>query len=159
MLKETNQLLDRLRKIPQDLSLFVEKRIELLTIEVGEKVANILAKSSSIIATGLVVLMGVLFLLLALSFFLSDLLNSNAFGFGIVALLLLIGALVVYLIAPQAIEEKVRKSIEDQITKVKNETKSTEDVKFPIDPNFDAESKENGLIESQITRKASKEAE
>ena len=158
MSKETTQLLDRIRKIPQDLRLFVEKRIELLTIEVGEKFGNILAKSSSIVATAIVVLMGVLFLLLALAFFLGDLLDSYAIGFGIVSILLFIGALVVYLIAPEAIEMKVRRSIENQFYEAEKKDTSSDDAPFPVDTNFDSNGTETGLIESPITRKPSKEA-
>jgi hypothetical protein len=93
---------------------YVEKRLELFMIETGEKLANVLAKGSSVLVTGLIALMGMLFLLLALAFFLGDLLGSMALGFSIVGVLLFTVALIVYLVAPEAIEENVRRRIADQ---------------------------------------------
>jgi len=90
---------------------YVEKRLELVALETGEKIANIFAKTASTVATTLIALMALLFFLLAAGFFLGDLLDSYAMGFGVVALFLAVFALVVYLLAPEAIEDKVRERI------------------------------------------------
>jgi|GEM_PF-5797387 len=104
-------VLDRLKQIPVDMRAYVEKRLELVALETGEKIANIFAKTASTVATTLIALMALLFFLLAAGFFLGDLLDSYAMGFGVVALFLAVFALVVYLLAPEAIEDKVRERI------------------------------------------------
>ena len=54
-------LLDRLKQIPVDMRAYVEKRLELVSLETGEKIANIFAKTASTVATTLIVLMALLF--------------------------------------------------------------------------------------------------
>jgi len=120
MATPNEHFMDRIRRLPHDMRQYVEKRLELFMIESGEKLANVLAKSSSALVTGLIALMGVLFLLLALAFFLGELLGSMALGFSIVAGLLFTIALIVYLIAPEAIEEKVRQRIANQFMNTAN---------------------------------------
>jgi hypothetical protein len=125
MSHHNEHFMDRIRRLPQDMKQYVEKRLELFMIETGETLANILAKGTSVLVTGLIVLNGVLFLLFALAYFLGDLLNSMALGFSIVAILLFTIALIVYLIAPEAIEEKVRRRIADQFMDTRGDAAQT----------------------------------
>jgi CHASE3 domain sensor protein len=146
-------IIERIKQVPADLRAYVEKRIELVTIETGEKLANILAKSASVLITGLVVLMGVFFLFTAAGFFLGDILNSYAAGFLIVAILLFVIALVVYLLAPDAIEVKVREKVSREfITKVNDSLPET----FPQQENPNPAERTTQLVESPLTQNIEK---
>lgn len=145
-------ILQRIRQIPADLRGYVEKRIELVTIETGEKLANILAKSASAIATALVVLMGLLFFLIAAGFFLGDILDSYAAGFLIVSVLLFVIALIVYLLAPEAIEYKVRERVAREFL---GEKPSPSEDRFP-EQESDVEDGDTLLVESSLIRNKEK---
>ena len=56
-----HSVLDRLKQIPVDMRAYVEKRLELVALETGEKIANIFAKTASTVATTLIALMALLF--------------------------------------------------------------------------------------------------
>lgn len=145
-------ILQRIRQIPADMRGYVEKRIELVSIEIGEKVGNILAKSASAVATALFVFMAFLFFLIASGFFLGDILNSYAAGFLIVSVLLFILALLVYLLAPEAIEDKVRERVSREflggITPQQNDSSP--------DNQTESEHDETVLVESPLIRNKEK---
>lgn len=144
-------VLHRIRQIPADMRSYVEKRIELVSIETGEKLANVLATSASVLITGVVVLMGLFFFLIAAGFFLGDILNSYAAGFLIVSVLLFILALVVYLLAPEAIEAKVRERVSREFLGDKSPKEPSGVSKTGADANDDP-----FLVESPLTRNHSR---
>ncbi|MCC5926777.1 MAG: phage holin family protein [Bacteroidetes bacterium] len=140
-------IIQRIRQIPADMRAYVEKRIELVSIETGEKLANILAKSASVLLTGIVFLLGVLFFLIAAGFFLGDILNSYAAGFLIVAVLMFILSLIVYLLAPEAIEEKVRERVSREfLGKVNDSAPDT----FPEQERTNSGGSDTELVESAL---------
>lgn len=140
-------IIQRIRQIPADMRAYVEKRIELVSIETGEKLANILAKSASVLLTGIVFLLGVLFFLIAAGFFLGDILNSYAAGFLIVAVLMFILSLIVYLLAPEAIEEKVRERVSREfLGKVNDSDPDT----FPEQERTNSGGSDTELVESAL---------
>lgn len=156
-------VLDRLKQIPVDMRAYVEKRLELVSLETGEKLANIFAKTASTVATTLIALMALLFVLLAAGFFIGDLLNSYSMGFGVIAVLLAVFALVVYLLAPEAIEDKVRERIAREFLKeieaVVNNAQTSDDDANQDDlntPTSDQDDNETVLVESPIAPTKSK---
>jgi uncharacterized membrane protein YqjE len=106
-----DHLLDRIKKLPTEIRVLIEKRVELYVIEFGEKLSKNAAKTiASLISLG-VFLLAMIFALIALAFFVGDVLDSTAAGFAVVAALLLVLGLVVYLLSPELIESRLRDSI------------------------------------------------
>lgn len=72
-----------LRKIPADIQLYVEKRLELWALRVSLKVADITSASVSVLAGVVMVLTGLFFLLMGTGFLLNELLDSAWLGFAV----------------------------------------------------------------------------
>jgi uncharacterized membrane protein YqjE len=111
MAPQHDYLIDRLKKLPTEIRLLVEKRIELYVLEFGEKLSKNVAKILANLVSVLIVVLAVVFALIALSLFVGDVLQSSAAGFAVVAALLLVCALVVYLLSPDLLEQRFRNSI------------------------------------------------
>ena len=84
------------RELKEDVSAYVELKLELLKLSTYERTGKVIA----VLSYGLILLFlaffAILFIFLALGFFLGDWLGSSGFGFGIVAVLylLLIGIII-----------------------------------------------------------------
>jgi uncharacterized membrane protein YqjE len=111
MTSPQDHLLERLKKLPAEIRLLIEKRVELYVIEFGDSVSKNASKAIAGIISGLVFLLALVFALFALAFFVGDILDSTAAGFAVVAALLLVIGLVVYLLSPDLIETRFRDSI------------------------------------------------
>ena len=79
------------RELKEDVSAYVELKLELLKLSTYERTGKVIA----VLSYGLA-FFAILFIFLALGFFLGDWLGSSGFGFGIVAVLylLLIGIII-----------------------------------------------------------------
>lgn len=106
-----DHIIDRIKKLPAEIRLLIEKRIELYIIEFGEKLSQSASKAIAGLISGLVFAVAIIFGLVALSLFIGDMLESYAAGFGVVTVLLFVLALVVYLLSPDLIEHRIRDSI------------------------------------------------
>lgn len=113
--KTEDQLGRRLKAITGDLKLYIEKRIELLLLNVGEHFARIMAESVHKMA-GFVLLTGAsLCLLVALALYLGNLLGSPSLGYVIVSIpLLVFGILFVYL-KPKSVLKRIQNQFEKEI--------------------------------------------
>jgi len=111
MTSPQDHLLERIKKLPAEIRLLIEKRVELYLIEFGENVSKNAGKAIAGIISGLVFLLAIIFALIALSFFVGEVLDSTASGFAVVAALLLVIGLIVYLLSPELIEARFRDSI------------------------------------------------
>lgn len=111
MSAQQDHIIDRIKKLPAEIRLLIEKRIELYTIEFGDKLSRSASKAIAGLISGLVFTIALIFGLVALSLFIGDLLQSYAAGFGVVTVLLFVLALVVYLLSPDLIEHRIRDSI------------------------------------------------
>ncbi len=105
----------RLKAITGDLKLYIEKRIELLLLNIGEHFARMMAESVHKVA-GFVLLAGAsVCLLVALALYLGDLLNSPSLGYVIVSIpLLVLGIMFIYL-KPKSILERIQNQFEKEI--------------------------------------------
>lgn len=103
-----------------ELKQYVEKRVESLKLRVYEKTAI----TGSFITYGLFVMLMVFFVfflcLLTLGFFLGELLNSLAAGFGILVLCSLI-ILVIFIVAGKTIRRKIINLIVSLIKKIEKD--------------------------------------
>lgn len=114
---ESDQLGRRLKAISGDIKLYIEKRVELLLLDVGEHFSRMMAESVHKIA-GIILLAGAsIFLLVALALYLGDLLNNESLGYVLVSIpLLFLGILFVYL-KPKSMLERIRNQFEKGIVR------------------------------------------
>ena len=110
MEKETEQIF---KKLKEDVSTYVELKVELLKLTAYERTGELV----SVLSYGLILLFlaffAVLFIFLALGFFLGDLLDNVAEGFAIVALLyMVLFAIIVFN------KDKIRLSVINEIIAV-----------------------------------------
>lgn len=107
----TDPLSDRLKRLPTDLKLILEKRFDLFVLELGERIGATAGKL--VVAILMVILMafGILFVLLALAMFLGSVLRNPAGGYALVGVFLFVFAFFCWLLLPGLIERKVRRRV------------------------------------------------
>lgn len=105
----------RIKHITVDLKRYIEKRIELMVINIGEQYARWIAESIQKIA-GLVFLFGALvFLLIALALYLGALLDSQSLGFVLVSIPFLICGYLFFNLKPESISRKLKAEFEEEL--------------------------------------------
>ncbi|MDX1637891.1 MAG: phage holin family protein [Balneolaceae bacterium] len=105
----------RLKAISSDLKMYVEKRVELLLLNIGEQFARIMAESVQKV-TGLLLLSGaVIFLLVALAIYLGTLLDSESLGYVLVSVPLVIIGLLFYYLKPRGMVKQLQNHFEREI--------------------------------------------
>jgi len=98
--KNTDQLGKRFRTITGDLKLYIEKRIELLLLNIGEQYSQWMAESIQKL-TGIFLLFGAfVFILVAIAIYLGELLGRPGLGYVIVSLPLFITGLFFFYLKP-----------------------------------------------------------
>ena len=133
MEKETEQIF---KKLKEDVSTYVELKVELLKLTAYERTGKLV----SVLSYGLILLFlaffAILFIFLALGFFLGDILDNVAGGFAIVALLyMILFAIIIFnknkiseaivneiISVLTAIEDKKKESDNEQTTDTAGET-------------------------------------
>lgn len=113
MTEETTS--DRLRRLPNEVRLIVEKRIELAMLDAGEKVSTASGKAVTSLLLLLVLGVAFLFLFLAIAIFLGDVLRNPAGGFILVSVFLFVFSFFAWRLLPDVIERKVKASLLDTI--------------------------------------------
>lgn len=126
MSSHQDHLLERIKKLPAEIRLLIEKRVELYVIELGENLSRSVAKAIGSLVSITIFGLALVFALIALAFFVGEVLDSTAAGFAVVAALLLVVGLVVYLLSPELIESKLRDSIASAFLGNKIESNSNE---------------------------------
>lgn len=139
---QTEQLGNRLKAISADVKLYIEKRIELMMLDIGEHMSRFMAESMQKIG-GLFLLLGALVcLLVALAIYLGELLNSESLGYVLVSIpLLIFGFMFVYL-KPKSLLNRIQDHFESEIIRA-------------ISPNGEEENKQRStkkLSEHQKTQ-------
>lgn len=132
--KKRDQLSGKFRQVTSDIKMYIEKRLELTMLNLGEHIAGWMATSLQRAAGGLLLLLGLCFLLVALAIYLGALIGIRSLGYVVVSVLLLLpGILFVYL-KPQGLfknlqhsfEEKFMEAIEQDRKPEKKKLESTE---------------------------------
>ncbi len=100
---KVGRISDHVTALTDDLKAWVDLRVDLVKAEVEEQIESV----KGWVAVGLVAAIGGLFLLLFLAFFIGWLLGEDAWGFGIVTLLLFATAGVLYLKMVRPHQERV----------------------------------------------------
>ena len=93
MEKDSNAIF---RKLKEDISAYVELKLELLKLNTYESVGKVIAVLSYSVILLCIAFFAILFIFLAFGFYISELCGSTSIGFAVVALLylLLIGIIV-----------------------------------------------------------------
>lgn len=106
---------ERFKTISNDLKLYVEKRIELLLLSVGEQYSKWFAKSI-LKATGLFLVFGALvFLLVALAIYLGEVTGIPSLGYVIVSLPLLIVGVLFFYVKPKSLVDNLQRYFEAEL--------------------------------------------
>lgn len=108
---------ERLKRLPSEVRIIVEKRIELAMLDVGEKLSATSGKAVTSLLMLLLVGFAFLFLFIAVALFLGDVLRNPAGGFMLVAVFLFVTAFFSWRLLPNVIERKVKTSLLDTILK------------------------------------------
>lgn len=116
--RQTDQIGNRLKTISTDVKLYIEKRIELLLLNIGERLSQWAAESvHKLIGISLLVL-GAIFTLTTLAIFLSDILNNPTLGFLIVSVFLLLLGGMSYYLKPHRFSDYLQHQFESEVLKV-----------------------------------------
>lgn len=114
---EPDQLGRRLKALSGEIKLYVEKRVELLLLDVGEHFARMMAESIHKIAGLILLVSASVCLLVALAIYLGDLLNNESLGYVLVSIpLLVFGMLFVYL-RPKGLLDRIQNHFEKEIVR------------------------------------------
>lgn len=106
---------DRFRTITADIKLYVEKRIELLLLNVGEQYSKWIAESIQK-ATGLFLVFGaIVFLLVALAIYLGEITGSPSLGYVIVSLPLFVVGILFFYLKPRSLVENLQHHFESEL--------------------------------------------
>lgn len=85
---------DAVKRLPGEVRLMLEKRLELMALDISESVSVILSRLIFVIFGGITLGIAALFAMMGLSYYIGELLGSTALGYLVTALpLLLIGIL------------------------------------------------------------------
>ena len=140
--KYKDQFGKRLRSITSDLKLYLEKRIELTVLNIGEAISGIMAASVQRGIGVFLLLGGLCFLLFALAIYLGDLLDSRSLGYVIVSLpLLLVGGLFMYL-KPKSVFKQLQHRFEDEVIKSIEQNGKAAEESLKIEKEAQSKSKE-----------------
>jgi len=113
--KNTDQLGKRFRTITGDLKLYIEKRIELLLLNIGEQYSQWMAESIQKL-TGIILLFGAfVFILVAIAIYLGELLGRPGLGYVIVSLPLFITGLFFFYLKPRSLAENLQQHFESEL--------------------------------------------
>lgn len=113
--KEVDQLGQRLKTISGDIKLYIEKRVELVLLNIGEHFSRILAEAVQKIA-GILLLSGAaICLLVALALYLGDVLNNESLGYVLVSLPLIVFGLLFLYLKPKRMLRKIQNQFEKEV--------------------------------------------
>jgi hypothetical protein len=107
--------INNVEKLTENLKEYLSTRYDILILKVTQQIANIGSKSVAVILIGLFVSMFLLFVNIALAFYISSLLNNTHAGFFIVAGFYLLLAFIIILFRKKLIIVPLRNIIIKQI--------------------------------------------
>lgn len=115
MSEKKDHISDRFRTITGDIKLYVEKRIELLLLNVGEQYSKWIAESIQK-ATGLFLVFGaVVFLLVALAIYLGEVTGRPSLGYVIVSLPLFVVGILFFYLKPKSLVKNLQRHFESEL--------------------------------------------
>ena len=125
-----DQLGQRIKQVSNELKGYVETRIELLILNLSDKgtlwLGDLIQHTFNLVILGA----GLLFGLIALGFYLGNLLNSMSAGFGIIGGFLFLIGLILMISKPKSISQKIQNQIMRDVIDALESKKEHESVKF-----------------------------
>ena len=125
-----DQLAQRIKQVSNELKDYVETRIELLILNLSDKgtlwLGDLIQQTFHLVILGT----GLLFGLIALGFYLGELLNSMPAGFGIIGGFLFLVGLILILSKPKNISRKIQSQIMHDVIEALDAKKDIEEIKF-----------------------------
>lgn len=130
--QDTDKIGQRFRAISADLKRYIEKRVELLLLTVGEQYSRWIAESIQRLS-GIIMLTGALiFLLVALAIYLGDLLDNESVGYVLVSLPLLVGGVMFYYLKPKGMANNLQQHFEEELVRALTPGKGEEKEKLNL---------------------------
>lgn len=129
--QKTDQLGKRLGNLTADLKRYVEKRLELILLNIGEQISSWMAASIYRFSGVIILLLGFIFMLTALAIFVGDLIGSEPLGYVIVAVPLLIFGMLFLYLKPANLIEKMEQSLESEVIKAVSKIEIKETAELP----------------------------
>ncbi|MEO1021239.1 MAG: hypothetical protein AAFW89_01730 [Bacteroidota bacterium] len=136
-----DQINNRFQKLTTELKNYLEAKVELLVIGLGEKAGLWIGQAIQQVVGILVISIGFLFGLIALGFYLGELFESNAIGFLVASSPFFLIGLIFLIAKPSAISKNIQSKIMNDVLNALEEPKS---VSRPLLP----EAKEHEEIEN-----------
>lgn len=125
--KQKDQLGKRFKTITGDLKLYVEKRIELLLLTIGEQYSQWMAESIQRL-TGIFLVFGAfVFILIAAAIYLGELLGRPSLGYLIVSIPLLVAGLFFYSLRSKVMAENLQQHFESELVKALTQNGESEE--------------------------------
>ena len=126
-----DQVSNRIKQLTQELKAYIETRLDLLVLNVGEQVTKWLGESIQKLIGFTILGIGFFFALIALAIYLGDLLESPSLGYLAVAVpLILIGALFVSA-RPRGIAKSIQNQFMDGILESIDKKDDEVELKLP----------------------------
>lgn len=100
-----------LHKIPGEIRLYIEKRVELLVLDIGQEFSKIAARSFYKSLGILIIFISFIFALFSLSLFLGDVLHNDSLGFLITSAPVFIIGLLLFILRPRKFVHKMSDQI------------------------------------------------
>lgn len=124
-----DQLGQRIKQVSNEFKDYVETRIELLILNLSEKGALLLGDMIQHTFNVVILGTGLLFILIALGFYIGELLNSMPLGFGIIGVFLVIVGLLLLISKPKNLSRKFQSQIMHDVIEALD-SKKEEEIKF-----------------------------
>lgn len=112
-----DQLNSRIKQITNELKLYVETRLDLMVLNVGEQVTKWLGESIQKLIGFSILAIGLFFGMLALAIYLGDLLGNEALGYLIVSAPLILIGLLLASAKPKGVAKSIQNQFMDGILK------------------------------------------
>ncbi len=106
-----DSLEDSIRKLPRDIRLYIEKRVELLFMELSGEFSSLISQSVYKAVGAIFLSLALILLLFSLSLYLGDILNNQSLGYLVTSLPILIIGLLFVSLRPKFILKRMRKQI------------------------------------------------
>lgn len=103
-----NDIEQSVRRLPGEIRQVLEKRLEIMALDISEGVSVIFSRILFVIFGGISIGIASLFLLMSLSYYLGNLLDNTALGYAITAIPLLLFGLFLFYERPKRIYNKVK---------------------------------------------------
>ncbi|MEO9887449.1 MAG: phage holin family protein [Balneola sp.] len=125
-----DQLGQRIKQVSNELKGYVETRIELLILNLSDKgtlwLGDLIQHTFNLVILGT----GLLFGLIALGFYLGELLNSMPAGFGIIGVLLFLLGLILMIAKPKNVSRKIQAQIMKDVIDALESKKDHQNINF-----------------------------